>query len=269
MTPLGRQGRCDSGVADHGVPIAGAKPWLRFLLGFAVIWGALAAIADIDPTPQFGFVIFIVTLLVAIAEERVLFRTSIWAAIGLLGFGLPTGRSLLAGAVISAMVLAVYPLFMLVTGASVTLRPNWVWLSFGLYAYHGLAEELAWRGYAFRRLREGRSFWQAMAWTMPLIAATHVPILLTSGLVVGTGALVVAAVTSLPLGYLWETGCRTIWAPALVHAAIDSFKLVVIPDSGIMTFSMLLVAVSILVPLVALAFPRRFFEQQPREVVPT
>src|SRR3954469_13435439 len=32
------------------------------------------------------------------------------------------------------------------------------------------------RGYAFRRLRDGGPFWTAVWCTMPLIAATHVPI---------------------------------------------------------------------------------------------
>jgi len=38
---------------------------------------------------------------------------------------------------------------------------------------------------------------------------------------------------------------------------IDSFKLVVIPVAALTTFSLLLVAVSLLVPLLALAVPRR------------
>jgi membrane protease YdiL (CAAX protease family) len=56
--------------------------------------------------------------------------------------------------------------------------------------------------------------------------------------------MVVAAVTALPLGYLYENGGRTIWAPALVHTAIDSFKLVVVTGPTAATFSL----------------PRRFFD---------
>lgn len=137
------------------------------------------------------------------------------------------------------------------------LRPNWIWLAIGLYAYHGLAEEIAWRGYAFRRLRAGRSFWGAVLWTMPLIAATHVPIVFASGPAIGVGAMAVAAVTTIPLAHLYELGGRTVWAPALVHAAIDSFKLVVIPASATASFSFLLIGVSLSVPLLAFVFPRR------------
>ncbi len=94
---------------------------------------------------------------------------------------------------------------------------------------------------------------------MPLLAATHLPVLLTNGVLIGAGAMVVAAVTTIPLAYLYETGGHTIWAPALVHTAIDSFKLVTIPGAATPLFSSLLIATSLLVPMVALAFPRRLF----------
>jgi membrane protease YdiL (CAAX protease family) len=133
-----------------------------------------------------------------------------------------------------------------------------------------LAEELVWRGYAFRRLREGRSFRAAVAWTMPLIAASHIPIVVTVGPAIGLGAMLVAAVTSIPLAYLYETGNRSIWPPALVHTAIDTFKLVLIPAVALSTFSLLIIVVSLTVPLLVLAAPRQLLAatppvEQPRE----
>jgi hypothetical protein len=41
---------------------------------------------------------------------------------------------------------------------------------------------------------------------MPLIAAAHIPIVITLGPAVGLGAMAVAAVTSIPFAYLCETG---------------------------------------------------------------
>ena len=156
----------------------------------------------------------------------------------------------------SGLVLLVFPATTMVSGAAVTLRPDWPWLLIGIFAFHGVAEELVWRGYAFRRLREGRSFWAATGWTMPLIAVTHVPIVATMGLAVGLGAMAVAAVTSLPFAYLYETGRRTIWAPAVVHTAIDTFKLVLIPAAALPTYSVLIIVASLAVPLLAFAFPQ-------------
>jgi hypothetical protein len=73
--------------------------------------------------------------------------------------------------------------------------------------------------------------------------------------------MVVAATTSVPFAYLFETGRGTLWAPALLHTAIDAFKLVEIPAAAVPAFSLLLVGVSILVPLLALAVPRRVLER--------
>ena len=65
--------------------------------------------------------------------------------------------------------------------------------------------------------------------------------------------MVVAAATSVSLAHLWELGRRTIWAPAILHTAIDTFKLVVVPDGAVVAFSLTLAAVSALVPLLVLA----------------
>jgi membrane protease YdiL (CAAX protease family) len=153
-------------------------------------------------------------------------------------------------------VLIAFPLTAVVTGAAPVLRPDWPWLLVGVLAFHGIAEELVWRGYVLRRLREGRTFRAATWWTMPLIAAAHVPIVATHGPAIGLGAVLVAGVTACPLGYLYKTGGNTVWAPALVHTAIDAFKLVVIPVAAITTFAPLLILVSLTVPLLALAVPR-------------
>lgn len=99
------------------------------------------------------------------------------------------------------------------------------------------------------------SFRAAVGLTMPLVAATHIPVLVTSGPVVGMAAIFVAAVTTLPLAHLCELGRGTIWAPALVHAGIDSVKLVELPAATLTTFSLILAAISVTVPLPVLAVP--------------
>ena len=140
----------------------------------------------------------------------------------------------------------------LLIGVTPELRPGWPSLLIGIFAFHGLAEEVVWRGYAYRRLREGRSFGRAVVLTMPLVAVAHVPALVRSGVAVGLAALAVAAVTALPLAHLWELGRGTIWAPALLHTAIDTFKLVTVPDGAVVAFSLTLAAVSVVVPLLVL-----------------
>ncbi|GAA4882918.1 CPBP family intramembrane glutamic endopeptidase [Actinomycetospora straminea] len=247
------------GAAPDTVVRSG-RAWGRFLVGFLVLWGVLQTVATLDPTARWGVLLLAAVLVAAVVVERVDHDVPAGVALRRLGLGRSRARVLGVAAAVSAAVLLVYPLTEAVTGATVTLRPGWPWLLLGVFALHGVAEEVVWRGYAFRRLRRDRSFAAAVAWTMPLLAATHLPILVTAGAAVGLGAMAVAAATSIPLAYLFETGRGTVWAPALVHTAIDSFKLVVVPAGAVATFSLLLVAVSLLVPLLALAVPRRVLE---------
>jgi membrane protease YdiL (CAAX protease family) len=237
-------------------PVGTPRSWARFLAAFGLLYAVLIGTSSVDATGRWGLAILAAVMLTAVIVENVHHRTTLPVALRRLGLGRPGGRALIVAAGVSGLVLLVYPLSAAVSGAPMRLRPDWPWLLIGLFAFHGLAEELVWRGYAFRRLRDGRTFWAAMCWTMPLIAATHLTIVFTLGLAVGLGAMLVAAVTSISFGYLYETGHRTIWAPALVHTAIDSFKLFVIPAVALSTFPLLLTIISILIPLTALAVPR-------------
>jgi membrane protease YdiL (CAAX protease family) len=242
-----------TGDAEPAVRSSGE--WARFLGGFAVLLAVLLGTSAFDATGRWGLAILAAVLLAAFAVERVLHGTGPREAWRRLGLGRPAGRGLLLAGAVGALIQLVYPAVVAVTGEVPVLRADWPWLLIGTFAFHGVAEELVWRGYAYRRLRMGRSFWRAVLWTMPLVAVAHVPIVLTSGPVVGAAALLVAAVTSVPLAHLFETGRASVWAPAVVHTAIDSFKLVVVPAPALMTFSLLLAAVSVAVPLLVLAVP--------------
>lgn len=233
------------------------RAWVPFLIGFGLLWGTLALLGEWDATGRWGILILTVVVLVAVVVDRATPRTPWRATIRHLGLGLPAWRAVALALVVSILVLLVFPITEIVTGADLELVIDWPWILIGLFAFHGLAEELVWRGYAFRQLRLGRSFTRTVLWTMPLVAAAHIPIVLRNGSTVGIGALLVAASTSVPLAYLYETGRGTIWAPALVHTAIDSFKLFVLPASAVLTFSLLLVMVSLAIPLLALVVPRR------------
>ena len=242
-------------VTEARPPVAG-RSWLPFLGGFTVLCGVLLGTSAVDATGRWGLAILGAVLLTAVLVEKAGRPASVPDLLRRLGLGRPGGRALALALSVSGLVVLVFPVTAAVSGTAITLRPDWLWLLMGVFAFHGLAEELVWRGFAFRRLREGRSFRAATLATMPLVAAAHVPILVTLGPAVGVGAMVVAAVTSVPLAYLYETGRHTVWAPALVHTAIDTFKLVVLPAAALPTFSVLIIAVSLTVPLLALVVPR-------------
>ncbi len=251
-------------LTEHRSQSPGAEPvdavagrsWVRFLLGFVILWGVLAGLSELDATGRWGLVILAAVAASAIVVECVLFHTPVRTAVHFLGLGRPSRRSLALAAAVSGVMLLIYPVAEALTGEQFALVRDWPWILVGLFAFHGLAEEIVWRGFVFRRLSEGRSFRAAVYWTMPFIAAAHLPMLFNNGAVVAVGALLVAAVTSVPFSYLYVTGRGTIWAPALVHTAIDSFKLVIIPAAAAQSFSLLLIAFSLVVPLLALFIPR-------------
>jgi len=226
-----------------------------FLLGFTALYSVLALLAELDSSGRYGIAILAAVLLAALVVNGLLDRTR--PTVRHLGLGRPDHRAVLVALGLALLIQGVYPLVGLMTGATLTLKSGWPWLLLGIFAFHGLAEELVWRGYAFRRLRRDRSFGAAVIATMPLLAATHLPVVLTSGLTVGVAAMLVAAITTLPLAHLFELGRNTIWAPAVLHTAIDSFKLVTVPDDARQVFSLTLAMVSLTVPLLALVVHSR------------
>ena len=230
--------------------------WARFLLGFLVLWAVLAGASSADPTARWGPAILAAVVAAFLGVARGLYRRPLREAVRALGLGRPDRRSLTVSAAISALVLLVWPVTVLVSGASIPLRPDWPVVLVGIFTLHGLAEELVWRGYVFRRLAQGRSFWPAVFRSMPLIAVTHVPIVAASGPAIGVGAMLVAAVTSIALSRLYAMS-GTLWAPALLHTAIDSFKLVVLPSAALPSYPFLIIGFSLVVPLLVIAFPHR------------
>jgi hypothetical protein len=61
--------------------------------------------------------------------------------------------------------------------------------------------------------------------------------------------------TTLALSRLYAIGGGTLWAPGLLHAAIDSFKLVVLPRAALPSFTVLIIGFSLVVPLLVLVAP--------------
>jgi membrane protease YdiL (CAAX protease family) len=183
-----------------------------------------------------------------------------------LGLGRPVLRAVAVAGIVGSAVIVTMLLGARALNVTLELRENWVSVLLAALVFHGLAEELVWRGFAFGHFRRRTTFWRAVAWSVPLIALTHVSIVLTSGLGVGLLATISAAVTCLPFAYLWERGGGTIWAPALLHGLIGSWQLFerTYPDS----FTVVVLTASILVPLSVFLFRDRFFQASIRRSAP-
>jgi membrane protease YdiL (CAAX protease family) len=165
---------------------------------------------------------------------------------------------MVAATAVGIAVFSTYVLGAALLDIDLEVRANWPTVLLGAFLFHGLAEELVWRGYVFGFLRDRHPFWRAIAWSVPLIALTHVPIIAGNGVAIGTLAVLSAAATCLPLAYLWEKSGRTIWAPAIVHGAIGTWQL--FERSYGLDFRLLILTASIAVPFTAFLFRDRFFD---------
>jgi membrane protease YdiL (CAAX protease family) len=130
---------------DRRPAVGSVRSWIRFLAGFAVLCVALFGTSALDASGRWGLAILAATLVTAVAVERVEHRARFADVLRVLGLGRPGVRALAVALVVSGLVLLVFPLTTAVSGAEVELRADWPWLLIGLFAFHGLAEELVWR----------------------------------------------------------------------------------------------------------------------------
>jgi len=232
-------------------------PWFRFFAGFLILWSALYGLGRIGTASiDHGVIAAAVVIALAVVVESRVLKTPRADIPARLGLSRPGSRAMVAALIVSLIVVATLPAYAYIAGEHLELRAGWPWLAVNLLAYHGVAEELCWRGYAFAHLRSGRRFGAAVVATMPLIALTHVPIAIEGGIGVGVAAVTVAAVTCIPLAHLYELGRQTIWACALVHAAIDAFKLIDDP-ARYAGLSVAIAGAALVCPFAALAWKRR------------
>lgn len=230
--------------------------WSLVLIGFLVIYLIFErSAATLHSTlGQAGLLVAILVVGTTLVAERRVSGGTARVALRALGLGWPAGRALRAGVLLSLLLLAFYPALVLLADAPLSLRPGWPWLTLGLFAQGGVAEELLFRGYLFRHLREGRSFWRAAWLAMLPFVAVHLPLFVTLGAPLAIASIALAMVISFPLSHLFEQGGKTIWAPALLHFVIQgSIKLVILPESIALSAPLAWMALSATVPYLAFA----------------
>lgn len=200
----------------------------RFLLiiaGYSFIYATFEILAKVTGdtiNPWNAILISSVVVIITIIVQTILFKYNLSQFIEFLGIGKPTLSSILSAFIISILLFLCYPLISLITGYKFQLPENWIWLALGVFVLHGIAEEMLYRGFLFRHLRTGRSFSKAVWLSILFFAVAHIPIMFTQNFFVGITAVILAAVLSFPLSKLYENGNNTIWAPAIVHTAIDT-----------------------------------------------
>ena len=195
------------------------------IAGYLLLYGALEITAKLtgDTGDTWNaLLISACVLLMAILVEICVFRSRFNDLTRLLGFGKPHVKAIAAALIISLLMFLCYPAITAITGYQFRLPADWLWLAIGVFIFHGIAEEVLYRAFLFRRLREDRSFWKAAWLAVIFFTAAHIPIIINMGLIVGGMAVMLAVVSSFPFSFMYEKGGNTIWAPAIVHAAIDT-----------------------------------------------
>jgi membrane protease YdiL (CAAX protease family) len=213
---------------------------------FLTAWWVLDRLVTTPPHPGSAAAALAAAALVLALGQRL--GGTPWAQVpAALGLGRPAGPAVALAGLVGSIYIAVLLLGAQGLGVTLEVRQNWPAVLVAVLLFHGLAEELVWRGFVFARLRERRPFAAAVWWSVPLIALTHVPIIITDGWLVGGLATLTAAVTCWPLAHLWERGNRTVWAPALLHGVIGTWQL--FERSYPASFSLVVLGASLTVPL--------------------
>ena len=195
------------------------------ITGYLILYGVFELTAKVTGdtiSPQNALLISVCVLAAAVIVELIFFRSGLSGLVKNLGLGKPGFKAMAASLVIALLLFLCYPLITIITGYRFAIPDNWFMPAIGVFALHGIAEEVLYRGFLFRRLRKGRSFWNAAFIAVIFFTIAHIPIILNQGFLVGGMAVLLAVISSIPFSYLYEKGNNTIWAPAIVHAAIDT-----------------------------------------------
>jgi membrane protease YdiL (CAAX protease family) len=236
-----------------------SSQWLRLLLGLSLIFGLFQWSAGVlaSNRGEAGLIVGLLVVTATIAAERFLFGQRVGVAARALGLGMPRVKGLFVVVVICAVLACIVYVFAQLTGASLGRFPLWISLIPGLFAQAGIAEEILFRGYLFRHLRCGRSFWRAATIAMLPFVGVHVFLFFTMPWPIALAAVLLAVALSFPLAHLFELGGATIWAPALLHFVIQGTVKVVVPSgSGGSAFPLVWMAAGAIVPWLSLLVGR-------------
>jgi membrane protease YdiL (CAAX protease family) len=204
-----------------------------------------------------GLAVGAVMLAATLGADRLLFAGSFLSSWRALGLNAPSESGLLAAGLVSALLLAALPVAATLTGAHLSLRADWLWLAPGLLAQAELAEEVLFRGFVYGRIRDGRPFWRAVALSLPPFVLVHVLLLASLAPALALASLALSVAITPALCHLYELGGRTIWGPALVHAAVQgAIKIVDIEGGDATQLALIWIAACAAAPNVAFLWRR-------------
>jgi membrane protease YdiL (CAAX protease family) len=231
----------------------------RILAGCALMFvalqgGALLLFPRLDLTWT-SLIVAAAMLATAFAIERAVFKRDLAQAAAALGFGRPEPGAVLVAVIITAGMLAFFPLYSVSTGTPFSLKADWLWVLAGVIAVNGIAEETLFRGFVFGHLRQaGHSFRRAGLISMLIFAAVHLLLFTNSPAVVAAFATVLAVAAAFPFAFLYERAGMSIWAGVILHVAAHAPRLLAIPDAQAMAVASIWIALELGAMFLVFAF---------------
>ncbi|MEZ4672550.1 MAG: CPBP family intramembrane glutamic endopeptidase [Anaerolineae bacterium] len=216
------------------------RPYLKLTIIVIVWYVALAFLPQLAGTCMDGecgfttgeiivsFTIPLTVIALPVLLEMYLYKKNISQALSDIGVSRFSWRGIRMVALCLLPLVLFFPLFALLTGTPLEPRPNWQWLIINVVLVNGLAEELMMRGFVFRHLREGRSFWRAAALSTAYFAAYHIVLIFTAGPLIGIIAVIIAVPAGLLTAYIYEQGNNTIWGSAVFHTVYNAPALLLV-----------------------------------------
>lgn len=233
-----------------------ASPW-PLTIGVAAVYLLFELVARRlgSDRGQAGLAVAAVVVAATAIADRVIPGAGPGSSIRRLGLGTPALPGMVRAFAASTLLLLVVPAYFAVTQRGHAMYPGWVSLLPGLFAQAGIAEEVLFRALLFGRLRSGRTFWGATFLATGPFVLVHLWMFATLPWGIALGSVALSAVMSLPLAYLFETGGRTIWGPALLHWIVQSVPKVVTPGDGDLAFALVWIAGCAVLPYVVFVAP--------------
>ena len=216
-----------------------------FILLFGLFYGLAFFPAALDWTWA-RILIGLVTVGGVTIAWSLINKVSISRSLREVGFGIPDWRVVGVAVLLSALMLAFFPVYSSLANIRLPLQSNWPWILVGMICGVGIAEETLFRGYVFNFLRKTRSFWQAATLSMLLFGAMHLLLLLWLPLPVAIAAIILAILAAYPTAYLFEASNGTIWPSALLHTAALATNLIEIPENLAISLNLMWIGVIVI-----------------------
>jgi membrane protease YdiL (CAAX protease family) len=198
---------------------------------------------------------------VPIAVETVVYHKRLRTAISDIDLTHFNWTGIRLAAIYLLPLLVYFPLMSLMTNNPLATQPNWEWRFLSALLINGLVEETMMRGFVFRHLREGRTFWRAAALSTLFFAGYHIPLIFSAGLMIGVNGVVIAIPIGFVTAYIYERGDNTVWGPALLHAIYNGLVFVFAfptETQPMVTFLYLFVGIGVSTTMLVRAYQGRY-----------